>query len=190
MKLQSLADLPHPRDVGSSEYRAIIETILDVTDDVAEAREIAIEFRGHAQAVIDRIDGTETPPPADLVTAARAALQACRTELEVRGADNDHVYAYPMAPVVRGLEEALDNPGPVSPPPPQDSEPSNQDRAARAREILESYARKNAPEDSLESNLGDLLADFRHLCAQGLEMDFEQASLMSEAHFAEESEEG
>lgn len=74
-------------------------------------------WRERACEACDGLNLRADVPPgalADVVTAARAALQACRTELEVRGADNDPVYAYPMAPVVRGLEEALENLGPVS----------------------------------------------------------------------------
>lgn len=70
------------------------------------------------------------------------------------------------------------------------SAPTNEERAQRARDIVERYQKETyfgEPED-LPTTLGDILAEFRHL-AHEEGIDFDKALLMSEIHFNEEQDE-
>lgn len=71
------------------------------------------------------------------------------------------------------------------------SEPTNEDRAERARVILKKYAKAQGLEnDDVQSALGDMLTDLRHLCAEEFRgLDFDRALTMSEVNFNEETDE-
>lgn len=62
----------------------------------------------------------------------------------------------------------------------------NADRAERARRIVKAYGQEvGQPDEDLETNLGDLLADLMHLCEVD-QVDFEECLDRGELNFDEE----
>lgn len=71
------------------------------------------------------------------------------------------------------------------------NQPTNEDRAERARVILKKYAKAQRLEnDDVQSALSDLLTDLRHFCAEEFRgLDFDAALTLSEVAFNEETDE-